>query len=274
MIRNLRLRATDVVQEVAGGFKYRRGNRRGNPVWPRPIFVLGTGRSGTTWVGRILDDHPEVAGSIERPRFFDPSREMALDPPSRQQKLPRLVRLYHYEIARVAPRHFADKSHTNIWIAELLAQQFPDAVFVGVRRSVYGTVASMLRHRGVQRWAENWRKYPLPNRFLGIEVGEGEWYESLDPAARHALRWSSHERRFAELRPILGAQLVELRYEDLQLNPEETLRAVQDAAHLQQPFRAPAAKRESLDRWQNELSSEQIEQIDSIVTRELAPAAS
>src|SRR3954453_14062117 len=29
---------------------------------PRPIFVLGTARSGTTWLGNLLIDHPQVAG--------------------------------------------------------------------------------------------------------------------------------------------------------------------------------------------------------------------
>ena len=214
-------------------------------------------------MGRILDSHPQIAASIERPRFFKPSAEMALDPSTRGSNLPRLVRLYRYEIARVAPRHFADKSHTNIWIADRLGEAFPQAVFVAVRRDVYGTVASMLRHRGVQRWSQNWRRYPLPNRFLGVEGGEGDWYDGLDVAARSTLRWISHEDRFDELRHILGERLVDIRYEDLQLNTGAALAVIQRAVGLSEPFPTQAPQRSSLDRWKAELTADQIAEIDA-----------
>jgi hypothetical protein len=216
-------------------------------------------------MGQILDSHPQIAASIERRRFFKLASGMALDARRNDTDAPRLIRLYRYEIARVAPRHLADKSHTNIWIADRLANAFPEAVFVGVRRDAYGTVASMLRHRGVQRWSENWRDYPLPNRFLGIEAGEGEWYESLGAAARSTLRWISHEARFEELRPVLGERLIEVRYDELQLDTDATLSLVQARIGLAEPFPPQHPQRSSLDRWREELTTEQIVEIDRML---------
>ena len=34
-------------------------------VFSRPIFVIGTGRSGTHWIGYILAAHPDIRATIE-----------------------------------------------------------------------------------------------------------------------------------------------------------------------------------------------------------------
>ncbi|HUG49087.1 MAG TPA: sulfotransferase [Candidatus Limnocylindria bacterium] len=262
----MRRHSSDLLELAAGYVAYRL--RR--PLSASPIFVIGTGRSGTNWVGNVLGAHPEIGASIERPRFFRLSVAMAVDPRSRERLFKRLVRLYRYEAARVAPRHFADKSHPNIWFAELLAEEFPDALFVGVRRSVYGTVASMLKHQGVRRWLEEWRQYPLPNRFLGIGAADTDWYESLSLAGRGALRWVAHEQRFAELRPLLGSRLVEISYEELHRAPAESLRAVEEILELQTPIPEPTVNRRSLGRWREELTPDQVQEIARVIELKLA----
>src|SRR3712207_6711549 len=89
LIRKFRERAVDAAELLIGRFRF----VLGKPPWPGPIFVLGTGRSGTTWMGRILDSHAEIAASIERRRFFRLSTQMALDPDQGSRGIPRLIRL-------------------------------------------------------------------------------------------------------------------------------------------------------------------------------------
>ena len=77
---------------------------------------------------------------------------MALDPSQQRELFPKLVRAYEEEKRRVQPKRYADKSHPNIWIAEALSEVFPDAQFLGIERDPFGTVASMLKHKGVLKW--------------------------------------------------------------------------------------------------------------------------
>jgi hypothetical protein len=136
----------------------------------KKIFVIGTGRSGTHWLGQILQAHPDIHVTVEAPPIFAWSTAMALDPRQSPVLLPQLIRQYEIEHAAVAPRHYADKSHPNIWHAEDLAARLPDAVFLGIQRNPFATVASMLEHAGVLAWHERWREFPVPNRFLGITL--------------------------------------------------------------------------------------------------------
>src|SRR5262245_13442039 len=114
----------------------------------RPVFVVGTGRSGTHWLAYILQRHPEIRMTIEKEPMFGWSTRIALNPELSDRLLWKLILFYRIQFWISAPRHYLDKSHPNIWIAEDLARAFPDALFLGILRDPYGTVASMLRHKG------------------------------------------------------------------------------------------------------------------------------
>jgi len=110
----------------------------------KKIFIIGTGRSGTHWVARTLAEHREIRATIEVKSAFDWVTRMALDPATRKRLFPRLVRYYRYQHFISVPCHYMDKSHPNIWLADQLAETFSDAVFIGMQRNPYATVASML----------------------------------------------------------------------------------------------------------------------------------
>lgn len=185
---------------------------------PDPIFVLGTGRSGTHWVAWILEPHPELKTLIEKPPIFQWVTEMAINPMAEILLFPRLTHRYRLEAASAGSRRLLDKSHPNIWLAEALAEAFPNAQFLGVLRDVFGTVASSLRHDGVRYWAENWEEYPVPNRFLGVTEEGSEAYAKMSLAARCAVRWRAHLHRLDELEAKLGDRMIRLRYHELQTN--------------------------------------------------------
>lgn len=232
---------------------------------PDPIFVLGTGRSGTHWVAEILEHHPEVWALIEKPPIFHWVTEMAIDPAAEERLFDPLVRRYRLEAASMGRRRLLDKSHPNIWLAEALAERFPKAQFIGVLRDVFGTVASSLRHNGVRYWAEHWEDYPVPNRFLGVTEENRDAYAEMSLAARCAARWHAHLIRLDELESRLGDRMIRLRYHELQTNTHVELDRLQGFLGLQATIPFPDIKIDSLDRWKKDLREAQISEIRAVV---------
>jgi hypothetical protein len=225
----------------------------------RKIFVVGTGRSGTHWVGYTLDGHPAIEATIEKPAIFRSVTRAALRPALRPLLLPYLRLAYGREHRRVEPLHYADKSHPNLWIAESLARWFPTAAFVGVERSVFGTVASMLVHRGVLIHQEQWRRYRVPNRFLGITKEIAPFYEALPTVAKCALRWRAHHEEMDRLRDVLGPRLEVLSYEAMIDDYQGQCSRLWNFLRVEDVPGASPPKTDSRDQWREQLSDEDIE---------------
>jgi hypothetical protein len=228
------------------------------------IFVIGSGRSGTHWLGYILEGHSDIHVTIEKPPIFDWVTAIALDPSKRASLLPKLIKRYRVEHQSVSPKHYADKSHPNIWIAEDLAAAFPEALFVGIQRNPFATVNSMLKHSGVLSWHERWQEFPVPNRFLGITHEIRADYESMPLAAKCALRWKAHRERLQDLRQTMGSRLLVLKYEDLIMEPDAHLVSLSNFLSLRSAIPRPNIKSESLDRWKAELNDDTKQQIADI----------
>ncbi|NER80821.1 MAG: sulfotransferase [Leptolyngbya sp. SIO1D8] len=231
----------------------------------RPIFVIGTGRSGTHWLGYSLGDHPEVRATIEAQPMFHLSRRMALNPDLESIFLGGLIAAYRWQLLKSSSRLYLDKSHPNIWIAEKLKKFFPKALFVGIERNPYATVASMMKHDGVAAWHRRWREFPIPNRFLGITPELINFYDKIPFAAQCSMRWVAHHKRIQELLNVLGDDLLVISYESFAHNTEQTIHELQQFLGLQQPIPIPDVKTESLDKWKTQLSDKEVRQIEKVV---------
>lgn len=231
----------------------------------RPIFVVGTGRSGTHWLGHTLEAHPEIRATIETRPVFGWVTRMALEPREVERLLPRLLLVYRVQLALSAPRHYLDKSHPAMWIAEELLRGLPQARFIGIQRNPYATVASMLRHAGVRAWHERWREFSVPNRFLGITSDIAPRYEGMSLAAKCALRWRAHAEELERLRSALGESLFVLHYESLMDDTEPTLAMLREFLGLREAIPHPTVGRESAWKWRAQLDSAQQRAIEEIV---------
>ncbi|MGH8501283.1 MAG: sulfotransferase family protein [Gammaproteobacteria bacterium] len=227
----------------------------------KKIFIIGTGRSGTHWIGYILARHAEIRATIEIKPAFDWVTEMALNPATRHRLFPRLVRYYRRQHFLAVPRHYMDKSHPNIWLAEKLAATFDDAVFVGMQRNPYATVASMLRHKGVLKWQERWSEFPTPNPFLGITDERITRYGRLPLAQRCAMRWRSHKQQLEYLQGVLKDRLFVIQYEELATQTRPVLACLNKFLSLSSAIPMPEIKTASVDKWQEQLSDVEIEQV-------------
>ena len=231
----------------------------------RPVFVIGTGRSGTHWLGYSLGAHPEVCATIETQPMFDLSTRMALNPELETTLFAKLVKAYKWQLFKSAPGLYLDKTHPNIWIAEKLKEAFPQALFIGIERNPFATVSSMKNHKGVSAWHARWKEFPIPNRFLGISTELAKTYESIPFAAQCALRWVAHHERLLELGNTLGDSLLVIRYESFMLNTAEVIDELKQFLGLQQPIPVPEVKEDSMDKWKSDLSEIEVQQIEEIV---------
>jgi len=246
---------------------------RAATVKTRPVFVIGCGRSGTHLIARSLSAHPLVHATIETEPVFGLSTAMALNAQLEQVAFEDLAGCYRSQLRRSRRRIYLDKSHPNLWVAERLKNEFREAQFIGMERNVFATVASMLKHRGVLQWHTRWKEFPIPNRFLGIDVETAAAYEDLPLVAKCALRWLAHRNRLTILARTLGKDLLVLSFEQLLSEPLASMRRLQSFLKLEQPIPVPCIDTTPLTKWHSELSDEQVSQIRDIVGDEACPMA-
>ncbi|MFC0525313.1 sulfotransferase [Pontibacillus salicampi] len=233
----------------------------------KKIFIVGSGRSGTHWLGYILDDHPDITVSIEKKQIFNKVTEMALNPNSRKDLFAKLLNLYNRESLKCKTSYYADKSHPNLWLVEALASIYPDAYFIGIQRNPYATVASMLKHgyEGVLKWHKEYTKYPIPNKFLGITSDNIKNYEDFPIAKKCALRWLAHKNRMDQIQKEEKYKLHVVKYEDLITDTNNEVRKIKEFLEIKEDMSIPNVKKESLNKWKEQLTKEEINQVYEIV---------
>lgn len=229
-------------------------------------FVVGTGRSGTHWLGWTLDEHPGVRATIEEPTIFRLATEAAVNASKAKWNLRALDLLYAREQFRSRPALYVDKSHPNLWHVEHLARRFPSSVFIAMRRGVLPTVASMMKHDGVLRWQSRWRDFPVPNPFLGITVSVAAYYDDLSRAAQCALRWKAHSDRIDELAASMPAdRFLVVEYEDLAVDYQAQAQRIWSFLDLPAVPLSIDVNTASLDKWRAQLSEVDIADVRRIV---------
>lgn len=231
------------------------------------IFIIGSGRSGTNWIGEILKNNPQIKVTIEIPKIFWKVTEIALNQNKYNKLFPKLIKEYQKQLRLCYPYHYMDKSHPNIWIAEELNKIFDNARFIGIVRNPYATVSSMLQHRGVLEWHKNWERYPIPNKFLGINKEITAYYDTLTLSEKCILRWISHYKEMNRLKTKLGSNLLVINYEDLFVDEVKILTKIKEFLELKTPLYIEELKKESLDKWKKYLSKEQVDNISNMLAK-------
>jgi len=217
----------------------------------RFLFVVGTGRCGSTLLAEILAAHPEIGwiskfsrrlsrvaralplpphpieayGLLEQqvsPMLVDPCRDLTADDaaPWLERRLRRFFDNYAQDEARPVFMH----KFTGWPRARLLAAVFPEARFVHVYRDGRSVANSYLQvpwwrgYRGVPAWS-----------FGDLSEEERREWEATDHSWTYlaGLEWKRLMESFEAARAEIGPERwLDLRYEDLVARPKEKTAAV------------------------------------------------
>jgi hypothetical protein len=176
------------------------GSRRREP---SPIIIFGAPRSGTTYIQRLLDRHPDVCISHETRVFAWLHAAVKVLPTSDQfvvtehdnfvahlrTTLPDVIRNF-YEQLGPNVRYWGDKNPhyadpANRGCLALIAELFPGTRFVNIIRDGRDVVASLLRrrHANGEAWADfeaahrTWIEHLEIGRTFGARQPDDSYFE-------------------------------------------------------------------------------------------------
>ena len=203
-----------------------------------PVFFIGSGRSGTNLLARLLASHPDIAvypyetNDLWHPRAFpwwastrgsppiwkDPYAFTAMTARGRSPEDDRRLKatLGAYQ-ALVRGKCIVNKSVMITFMIPHVLTVFPDARFIHLLRDGRAVAVSFARleRARIERHPERYREYGLDLPF-----------DSL--VAEFARHWREHVAEIAARRSDLGldtaARFIEVRYEDLTDVPDSSLR--------------------------------------------------
>jgi hypothetical protein len=201
------------------------------------FFILGRGRSGTTWLARALTQHPAIAVAPEglfvlhlfRRYAGRPLSNVALERFARDLFAERRMRSWHlrpdHVTARLralpSPVHYRDACAAvyRSYAAETLGR--PDVAWIGDKNPLHALFALRLA-----------RLFPEA-RFIHVSRDHRDNVRSFRAAAFDvghpgalAYRWRRYNEEILRLRALAPERVLSLRFEDLLRQPEHELSRV------------------------------------------------
>lgn len=191
--------------------------------WTRsiePIFLVGCGRSGTTWLQAMLATHPQIITGPElrlfstlalSERFFlmaDPSRGAGLAYYYTPETYYDLVANLFWSLISTLPppsaepRYFLEKTPEHTLNGQFILRTLPNARFIHLIRDARAVAASYLR--AAKGWGKEW----APKTALAsVRI----WQEYVTAG-----------RRISQYVPTRD-QYIEIKYEELRQDPHGSL---------------------------------------------------
>ncbi len=213
----------------------------------RPIFILGSPRSGTTMLFQLLDRSRAVASlgygsqfiwEMFRPHGIEPGRSHAAGPDDITARERKVVNWAINQVAGDMP--YLDKFPRMVLRAEYLSALYPDARFVSIVRDGRAVVSSLVTGWNTPGKFGQGTALPVPLRVDGYRGSV--WRFVLPPgweaytsgrtlAEVCAFQWAASNTELLDARDRLGHdRFFQVRYEDLVRTPVETTAAM--LAHL------------------------------------------
>lgn len=248
------------------------------PNLSRPIFIVGSPRSGTTFLGSCIAQIPEIS------YHFEPVITKAAARPiynnewsfGKASYLYRIVYAWLMRLHADGDLRFAEKTPRNCFLIDFLCKAFPDAQFIHIIRDGRDAALSHSKKPWLQAASANLSKrepggyrYGPYARFW-VEEERIPEFESTTDIHRCIWAWRRHvESILSSASNLPPNQYYELRYEDLVANPKEKAEVllnflnISSSSSCQQFYtQVSTARLDSVGAWKKELTSEQLNQID------------
>lgn len=155
------------------------------PAAPRPIFIVGMPRSGTTLVECVLGAHSRVLACGERPAMRHLLRAALESDTAGRRDEPAKMRTWIAYYLRDLPAlcgadYFTDKNPLNFEAVGLIARLFPSAVIIHIRRNPIETGLSIFRQDFGKPWTFAHRLKDI-GHFYGLQAKLMHHWERLLP---------------------------------------------------------------------------------------------
>lgn len=231
----------------------------------RPVFVLGSPRSGTSFVARSIGRVPGFAdlGELGPWKAAIPELVSLSEQEASEQLRALLESIRRYGLIRHL--RAVEQSPETSFVLGAAIRAYPQAAVVHMVRDPRDVAASLLQ-KGWLREGRPGRddvgEAYGPHARFWVEPERAAEFDGADEARRAGWAW----RSYVAAARIAPAQTVEVRYEELAADPETTSEPL--AAHIgADPVllaRALSAMHdESVGRWRRNLSPEQVNEVEA-----------
>lgn len=209
--------------------------------YPKPVFVVGMPRSGTTLLESILASHSRVSGGGELPTMFDIYEELLRA--AREQGLQAARELLCTQVSSWRGRYvdampdaggakyLVDKQPLNFRCIGLIKLLFPESAVVYIQRDPMDVGLSIYRHKFTKSW-------PCANRlqdighYYGVHARLIEFWRQRAPGYIYSVNYrklvTEQESSTRELLTTVGLQ-----FEPACLTPHKTRREVATFSAIQ-----------------------------------------
>ena len=206
----------------------------------RPVFILGSPRSGTTMLFNLVDRSPRIVSLGKGSHFLwdmfhtIEDADWASHAVQPDEIAPHERKVLYWVIDRLAgSSRYMDKFPRNCLRAAYLQALFPDAYFVFIRRDGRAVVSSLITGWQTEGKFGQGTTLPVPLSIDGY--GGGPWRFLVPPGWRDytsgrtlaevcAFQWvSANEAVLAAKEAIDPPRWVEVSYEELLASPKETI---------------------------------------------------
>ena len=233
------------------------------PLDERAVFVVGSPRSGTTFLARSIGSLPGFVDLGEVAPLKAAIPELAALPPVEAAPRIRGVLAITRRLALVGRLRAVEQTPETAFVAAAVALAFPRGRLVHIVRDGRDVVCSLLERGWLSagRGGEDDARLPYgaEPRFW-VERERADEFRAASDARRAAWAW----RRYVEAARSASVEMLELRYERVVSDPDGV------AADLAEFLEAPAgplaralrgAHAASVGRYRRELSAAQLEDV-------------
>ncbi|MFG6099696.1 sulfotransferase [Leptothoe sp. ISB3NOV94-8A] len=248
------------------------------PNLSRPIFIVGSPRSGTTFLGSCIGQLPELSYHFEPVATKSAARYIHTQAWSfdKAKFFYQLVYAWLMRLHGDGDLRFAEKTPRNCFLIDFLYQAFPDAQFIHIIRDGRDAALSHSKKPWLQAASANSDKRESsgyrhgPYARFWVEPERVKEFESTSDIHRCIWAWRRHVSSILEQAQALPAdQYYELRYEDLVSQPQQAAQkllnylGIESSVSSQTLYEAfSQAKATSVGGWEREFAEEQHQQVN------------
>lgn len=227
-----------------------------------PIFIVGTGRSGSTILGKVLSMHRDV-GFLNEPKALwytivkeedvnghfnrGPARYHLDERQATLERIKQARRLFSFYSILTGSKRVLDKNPEITFRVPFVRAIFPDARFVFLVRNGWDTVHSIAAWSRRERtvvggetqdwWGLNRRKWRLMvEELVPIEPLLFKARQEIKEVSRQeemaAVEWIVTMQQGIRIKRSMEDCICQIRYEQLTQHPRRTLKAVMEFCEL------------------------------------------